>query len=90
MNSPALAIGISAILTRSYLKNTSNAQLSAIVRWRIKFILGTYTWLFVGPRPRVGGITHLMVLMKVCLLSLNGVCIFEIASSVLSTNSLQN
>jgi hypothetical protein len=32
---------------------------------------------FIGLRPRVGGITHLIVLIKVCLLLLNLIWSFE-------------
>jgi hypothetical protein len=36
---------------------------------------------FIGLRPRVGGITHLIVLIKVCLLLLSLTCGFETTSN---------
>jgi hypothetical protein len=70
-------------LPRSYLKNTSNAQLRCCGPPQNAHILPCMLRFFVGPRPRVGGITHQIILIKVCLLSLNVICIFEIASRVL-------
>jgi hypothetical protein len=72
---------------RSYLKNTSNAQLRCCGPPQNVLLIPPLAGLrfFVGPRPRVGGITHLIVLIKVCLLSLNVICIFEIASRFCAT-----
>jgi hypothetical protein len=72
------------IKARSGPKTPSKAQSLCCKPLQNAHILPCMMRFFVGPRPRVGGITHLIILIKVCLLSLNVICIFEIASSVAS------